>query len=309
MELDNLFQAQRQLSEKDLIIYNAELQKKSKSVGLAYFLLICFGWLGLHKFYLEKIREGIAYLIVGPIYFIFIQIFIFNVVFNVDRYWEPTAFVIIFFGTCNVFLIYDLFTLSQQVSKHDKKIRLDLLAQFGIFFNNDEDDTIVPDDFEIFNEDEIVTYEDNDFIDNNDGTVTNKLTGLMWQRYSVGHTLDGKIFNDEAEKLNWYEAMKLNSDFAGYNNWRLPTKKELLTLALSFDNKNKKDSHIGHTKKHILNQIFFPSEVYLFKNKVYTYWSSSPCKDDGSSAWSVDFSNGNTCAYFKEDCLYIRLVR
>ena len=50
MEIDELFQAQRQLSEKDFAIYNAELQKKNKSVGLAYFLLIFFGGIGLHKF-------------------------------------------------------------------------------------------------------------------------------------------------------------------------------------------------------------------------------------------------------------------
>ena len=78
MELNDIFQAQRQLSEKDLIIYNAELQKKTKSVGLAYCLLIFFGGLGLHKFYLGKIGEGIAYLVVGTIDFILLQAIIFN---------------------------------------------------------------------------------------------------------------------------------------------------------------------------------------------------------------------------------------
>ena len=84
MELDNLFQAQRQLSEKDLIIYNAELQKKTKSVGLAYCLLIFFGGLGLHKFYLGKVGWGITYLVVGTIDFIFFFMLFFLVCFLVN---------------------------------------------------------------------------------------------------------------------------------------------------------------------------------------------------------------------------------
>ena len=128
MEMDDLFQAQRQLSEKDLIIYNSELQKKIKSVGLAYFLLIFFGGLGLHKFYLGKIVEGIAYLIVGTIDFIFLQI----IIFNADSYWEPTAFVYILFGLSGIFLLFDLLTLSTQISEQEKVLRRDLLAKFGI---------------------------------------------------------------------------------------------------------------------------------------------------------------------------------
>ena len=131
MELDDLFQAQRQLSEKDLIIYNAELQKKTKSVGLAYCLLIFFGWLGLHKFYLGKIGEGIVYLIFGTIYFVFLQIFI----FNVDRHWEPTVFFILFFGTFGFFLFYDLFTLHKKIIDYEKLTQIDLLSKFGINFD------------------------------------------------------------------------------------------------------------------------------------------------------------------------------
>ncbi|MBI3353871.1 MAG: DUF1566 domain-containing protein [Nitrospirae bacterium] len=56
-------------------------------------------------------------------------------------------------------------------------------------------------------------------------TVTDKEAGLMWTR-------DANI----AEKcMNWYDALKfikqLNKQkYAGYNDWRLPTKEELQTL-------------------------------------------------------------------------------
>jgi TM2 domain-containing membrane protein YozV len=145
MEVDELFQAQRQLSEKDLIIYNAELQKKSKSVGLAYFLLIFFGGLGLHKFYLGKIGEGIAYLIVGTIDFIFLQI----IIFNADKYWEPNGFIFVLFGISAIFLLSDLFTLPTQIAEQEKLLRIDLLIKFGILFeivdkfkNSEDDDSI-----------------------------------------------------------------------------------------------------------------------------------------------------------------------
>jgi hypothetical protein len=128
MENDDLFQAQRQLSEKDLIIYNSELQKKVKSVGLAYFLLIFFAGLGLHKFYLGKIAEGIIYLIVGTVDFVFLQF----IIFNADRNWEPSAFVYILFGVSGIFLLFDLLTLSTQISQQEKVLRRDLLAKFGI---------------------------------------------------------------------------------------------------------------------------------------------------------------------------------
>ena len=131
MELDKLIQVQRELNEKDLLIYNSELLKKTKNIGLAYFLLIFFGGLGLHKFYLGKIGEGIAYLIVGVIDLIFLQV----IIFNADRYWE-SALVYILFGVSAFFLLFDLFTLSNQISEDDKKLRIELLAQFGIIVKN-----------------------------------------------------------------------------------------------------------------------------------------------------------------------------
>jgi hypothetical protein len=142
MELDELFQAQRELSEKDLIIYNAELQKKSKNVGLAYLLLIFFGGLGLHKFYIGKISEGITYLIVGTIDFVLLQV----IIFNTDRYWEPNGFVFVLFGISAIFLLSDLFTLPTQIAEQEKLLRIDLLIKFGILFEivdkfkNSEDD-------------------------------------------------------------------------------------------------------------------------------------------------------------------------
>lgn len=41
--------------------------KDKKSKLVAYFLCILFGWCGLHRFYLDKVGTGIAYLFTGAL--------------------------------------------------------------------------------------------------------------------------------------------------------------------------------------------------------------------------------------------------
>ena len=65
------------------------------------------------------------------------------------------------------------------------------------------------------------------FIDNNNGTVTDKNTGLVWQK--------GDSFHDVKNGLNWYDALeyitlKNSEKFAGFDNWRLPSLAELNNL-------------------------------------------------------------------------------
>lgn len=57
------------------------------------------------------------------------------------------------------------------------------------------------------------------FKDNGDGTVTDPLTGLMWQQ-------------GENERMGWYAAMKKcqELDLGGHKDWRLPNIKELNTI-------------------------------------------------------------------------------
>lgn len=69
-------------------------------------------------------------------------------------------------------------------------------------------------------------YGVNDFVDNNDGTITDKATGLMWQKTDDGNT------------YNWEEALEYakNSDLANYTDWRLPNTKELQSI-VDYDKK------------------------------------------------------------------------
>lgn len=60
-----------------------------------------------------------------------------------------------------------------------------------------------------------------DYTDNGDGTVTDNNTGLMWQQ-------------DPGDKVTYDEAVSGADDFnlVGYDDWRLPTIKELYSLIL-----------------------------------------------------------------------------
>ena len=64
-------------------------------------------------------------------------------------------------------------------------------------------------------------YGINDFVDNGDGTVTDNATGLMWSQ------------DDNGEALYWEEALAYaeNATIAGYDDWRLPSAKELQSIA------------------------------------------------------------------------------
>lgn len=82
----------------------------------------------------------------------------------------------------------------------------------------------------------------NALVENENGTVTDQATGLMWQKGGSTGSLDRKGANKYIQELN-------RQGFAGYADWRMPTVEELASLlarkktngvhlAPEFDNKN-----------------------------------------------------------------------
>ncbi len=63
-------------------------------------------------------------------------------------------------------------------------------------------------------------YGTNNFIDNGDGTITDRTTALMWQQ------------NDNGSGKNWQDALAYaeSLELAGYDDWRLPNAKELHSI-------------------------------------------------------------------------------
>ena len=63
-------------------------------------------------------------------------------------------------------------------------------------------------------------YGENEFIDNGNGTITDRATGLMWTKSDSGFTGNWEQALSYAEKL----------EYAGHDDWRLPNAKELLSI-------------------------------------------------------------------------------
>jgi uncharacterized caspase-like protein len=142
---------------------------------------------------------------------------------------------------------------------------------------------------------------DNDFVDNGDGTITDRTTGLMWQKNGSSSSRKRKRALSYVKKLN-------KDQFAKYSDWRLPTVEELASLL-------KKDKTNGmHTDA-------------LFGTKQTQCWSSdeAPVRHSATrrypEVWVVSFKKGTirkvgliTEAYTSEgprpgEYNYIRAVR
>ncbi len=85
-------------------------------------------------------------------------------------------------------------------------------------------------------------YFPNFLVDNNDGlTVTDKVTGIMWQR--AGHDITS------VRKMAGYVEEMNRLHLAGYNDWRLPTLEEALSLMEPTMNEKKMYLHKCFSKE------------------------------------------------------------
>jgi hypothetical protein len=183
------------------------------------------------------------------------------------------------------------------------------------------------------NETSVQPAQANRYHDNGDGTVTFKANGLMWQRCSVGQTWTGETCSGHAMKMAWDDAMKLTSNFAGHNDWRVPTNEELRSLIYCSDNKiktlGKEESGIictGLPNSPTINTTYFPNtpgddwfwslspiinktNTTYFTNTPGDYWSSSPGAYGSSYAWGVYFDGGFSSGGSKDYYGFVRLVR
>jgi len=100
------------------------------------------------------------------------------------------------------------------------------------YFNNNTEITKPEEGNTFFGQDAQYYGYQPSYTDNEDGTITDNVTGLMWQQ-SFDHNGDGKINYDD--KLTYNEILSMVENgvrFAGYDDWRLPTIKEQYSLIL-----------------------------------------------------------------------------
>lgn len=132
----------------------------------------------------------------------------------------------------------------------------------------------------------------NRFINNYDGTITDSVSGLMWQKDTSNVDTD-----PGADRITWEKALEYVKDnneqnFAGYADWRLPNVNELLSLIDFYQ--------IGH----MLNPPLVPEH-----SGGLDYWSSTT-HIYNDSAWHVGFDDlPGISAGTKTTRNFVRMVR
>ena len=137
------------------------------------------------------------------------------------------------------------------------------------------------------------------FIDNGNGTVTDKATGLQWKRCSEGQTWSGGTCEGTGTEVTyaaWWRALSLAdaATFAGKSDWRLPNLKELLSI--------------------LERACFSPAiDLRVFPGAAGAdsawHWSSSPNASNSGAAWCVAFGSGSGASSTKYNPHQVLLVR
>ncbi len=119
---------------------------------------------------------------------------------------------------------------------------------------------------------------------NSDKVVIDQTTGLMWHQSGSEKYMNWKLANRWVEKLN-------EKGYAGFNDWRLPTVEEAISLLEPI--KKNGNLYIDHT----------------FDIKQQWIWTGD--KMSGlEAAWVVAFYDSNVCWYaFTSRYHYVRPVR
>lgn len=130
----------------------------------------------------------------------------------------------------------------------------------------------------------------------NDGTVIDNKTGLMWIQCSIGQIWSGGSCDGVADEFSWNEALTFSKDaeFAGYGDWRLPNIKELSSIV-----------ELACFSPAI-NSVIFPATESTF------FWTSTPFTIENSfdrDVWVVNFDDGYDWSASFADKHLIRLVR
>lgn len=150
----------------------------------------------------------------------------------------------------------------------------------GFCSDNDGNVITCPDvSSDYFGQDAQFNNETPNFTLNNDGTVSDNVTGLMWQQVPEANGLS----YDEA--LNYAENLSLGS----YTDWRIPTTKELFSIS---------DFSQGWP---YLNENYFSLAISTSVSKDEQYWTEryvgTTSEGGNDAAFGVNHATGHIKAY------------
>ena len=138
------------------------------------------------------------------------------------------------------------------------------------------------------------------FVDNADGTVTDKESKLMWLRCSAGQAWKSEAgrCDGEVDRLSWAGAQSLAVDVNRrgsffFNDWRVPQLRELATIA-----------ERGCANPRVNLSVFPGTEASR-------YWTvtSRPGTHDEGFAYALSFGDEGMAYLPKDEAHGVRLVR
>lgn len=158
------------------------------------------------------------------------------------------------------------------------------------FYDNDGNEISAPSAGEdYYGQDAQFTGLQMSYTNNGDGTITDNNTGLMWQK------------TPNYQRMDYYDALDYVNELntGNYDDWRLPTIKELYSLLYSEGSLGMSSSNsIPYLKTDYFD--FEYDEHLLFASQ---YWSSSIYKIQGvqpdgkEGAFGMNFADGHIKAY------------
>lgn len=140
------------------------------------------------------------------------------------------------------------------------------------------------------------------YTNNGDGTLTDRETGLMWQRCPLGYTFsdggspgvlgDDRCTRDESP-MPWGDTLRAaaSNDVAGRTDWRVPNIKELESL----------------TELACIGPAIAPG--YFPDTPTRPFWSATPDGRNGLAAKVIDANKGSIRSFGKAAPIHARLVR
>lgn len=162
------------------------------------------------------------------------------------------------------------------------------------------------------------------YFDNQDGTVTDTQTGLMWMRCSLGQSWSKTWSSDyacrgEAGLYQLGMAVQPNANFAGYDDWRLPSVDELYSLVHCPSGQQRprqynadgqiiningiaQDGSCVENESPTIDQLAFPN------TPEGRFRTSSIYGDDARYSWFVRFESG-AVGWGSSGLSWIRLAR
>lgn len=132
-------------------------------------------------------------------------------------------------------------------------------------------------------------YGINDFTDNQDGTITDQATGLMWMTVDSGALNAGPYNNgtlDWEQALDWAE----NLSHAGHDDWRIPNAKELQSI-------------VDYTRAPtVTGSAAIDIDFFEVTEDESYFWASTNHRDgpvDNHGDWAVYVSFGRAMGYME----------